>query len=48
MALIQPGHKLQYSSSTYLATTRGAMHGSFQFEELSEMDDAGRPLVSPS
>jgi ApaG protein len=44
MALIQPGDKLQYSSSTYLATTRGSMHGSFQFEELSETDDEGLPL----
>ena len=44
MALIRPGEKLQYSSTTYLATTRGSMHGSFQFEELSETDEEGLPL----
>ena len=32
MALIRPGDKLQYSSSTHLATPRGSMHGSFQVE----------------
>ena len=32
MALIRPGDKLLYSSSTHLATPRGSMHGSFQVE----------------
>ena len=44
MAYIRPGSRLQYSSSTYLATARGSMHGSFQFEELSDMDEEGRQV----
>ena len=43
MALIRPGTRIQYSSSTYLTTASGSMHGSYQFEELSDTDEEGRP-----
>jgi len=39
MVRIKPQARLEYSSSTTLATARGAMHGSFQFEQLREVDD---------